>query len=103
MDMITAEELADRMKADILEDVIEGVVPRSVSSFSELHDYVDANTYGGTESLLDAATLAAPATDEGAHNALLSIVDLMNPAIEIVDAWIRQGGITRCLARDIPR
>lgn len=37
----------ERAKSEIVYDVAAGIVPRSVSSFSELHDYVDANEYGG--------------------------------------------------------
>lgn len=36
-----------RMKSEILADIAAGLVPASVASFSELHDYVDANEYGG--------------------------------------------------------
>ena len=35
-----------RAKGQILRDVRAGVVPHGVKSFSELHDYVDANGYG---------------------------------------------------------
>lgn len=91
--MMTSVELAEKMKADILKDVAEGVVPKSVKSFSELHDYVDANTYGGTEGLLDELTAGAPQTEEGAHGALMLLIEIMNPAIEIVDCWIRNSGI----------
>lgn len=45
--MITAVELAERMKAEILQDVKAGIVPSTVSEFAELHDFVDANCYGG--------------------------------------------------------
>lgn len=33
-------------KRQILKDIRCGTVPKSVGSFSELHDYVDANYYG---------------------------------------------------------
>ena len=36
-----------RAKKEILKDIAEQRVPATVSSFSDLHDYVDANTYGG--------------------------------------------------------
>lgn len=36
-----------RMQVEILNDIRNGVVPDTVRSFSELHDYVDANGYGG--------------------------------------------------------
>ena len=36
-----------RMIAELCEDIASGLVPSTVSSFAELHDYVDANCYGG--------------------------------------------------------
>lgn len=86
-------ELADHMKADILRDVLAGIIPASLTGFAELHDHVDANTYGGTEELLTRLTAGAPQTDEGAQGALMELLDLMNPAIKIVDDWIRNHGI----------
>jgi hypothetical protein len=44
------EEIAQavaRAKREILEDIECGLVPSGVASFSELHDFVDANWYGG--------------------------------------------------------
>lgn len=34
-------------QAEIIIDVRKGLIPCTVKSFSELHDYVDANEYGG--------------------------------------------------------
>lgn len=45
--MPTLEETVARMKAEILADIANGTVPQSIKNFSELHDYVDANCYGG--------------------------------------------------------
>lgn len=36
-----------RSKSEILADIASGEVPTTVQTFSELHDYVDANEYGG--------------------------------------------------------
>lgn len=58
-------------KAMILMDVVTGVVPANVASFSELHDYVDANGYFGDMMARDASPLA-----------------------DALDAWIKSGGIT---------
>jgi hypothetical protein len=91
--MMTSSELAERMKAEILADVENGIVPVSVSSFSELHEYVDANLYGGTEALLEQFDAEAPDTDAGHSGALAALCDLANPAIDSVDAWIKEGGI----------
>jgi hypothetical protein len=53
--------LIARVKAEIAADITRGVVPATVVSFSELHDYVDANTYGG---LCDDGDNADVTTDE---------------------------------------
>ena len=37
----------ERGKLEILADVGRGVVPADVRDFSTLHDFVDANEYGG--------------------------------------------------------
>jgi len=42
----TPDEVVAVMKQEIAADIAAGRVPASVSSFSELHDYVDANDYG---------------------------------------------------------
>jgi hypothetical protein len=36
-----------RGKAEILEDIHAGIVPADIKCFGDLHDYVDANCYGG--------------------------------------------------------
>ncbi len=43
----TQEQAVARAKREILEDIASGRVPASVVSFSELHDHIDANEYGG--------------------------------------------------------
>ena len=43
----TIETAIARGKAEIIADIAEGIVPTTVSTFSELHDFVDANEYGG--------------------------------------------------------
>src|SRR4051812_26386223 len=90
--MITSAELAERMKAEIVEDVLNGIVPENVAGFSELHDYVDANVYGGTEGIL--AAFHAHATTDAEHVvAWDAFCDLCNPAIETVNGWIKAGGL----------
>lgn len=69
----------DRAKREITDDIAAGRVPADVGSFSELHDYVDANEYGGlTEWDLDDL-----ATEQG-----LAFADRVQTE---VDAWIRGG------------
>lgn len=90
--------LAERMKTEIVEDVESGIVPESVSSFSELHDYVDANLYGGTEALLEELEARFPSTDEGHRSALDALCQLANPAMDIVNSWLKTGGLGAAIA-----
>jgi hypothetical protein len=41
------EAFIDRAKAEVMHDIDNGIVPKTVRSFSALHDHVDANEYGG--------------------------------------------------------
>jgi len=45
--MTFIEYAIERSKTEIDADVRSGLIPVDVASFSELHDYVDANEYGG--------------------------------------------------------
>ena len=67
--------LAKRMILEITADMERGVVPASVKCFAELHDYVDANTYGGTEALMD-------------EIGVVPCIEIMNGAVPLVDVWL---------------
>ena len=73
----SAHPRIERMKREILGDVRKGVVPVSCVSFSELHDYVDANCYGGF-------------CDDGFDT---TKVDAINAAQDAIDLWIKAGGL----------
>ena len=78
----SADELrrvVERAKAEILADVAAGTVPSTCASFSELHDYTDANGYGG-------------AFERPFDN---NETDFWNAVQDAVDGWIKQGGLTR--------
>lgn len=47
MSSVIIEKAITRGKEEILEDVRSGRVPSHVKTFGELHDFVDANEYGG--------------------------------------------------------
>lgn len=93
----SALDLVVRIQREITEDVADGIVPAAVSSFTELHDYLDANTYGGL-------------CDDNAH----VLTDTVAIVQDEVDRWlaaqghrptfaVRIGGveITRIHARSI--
>ena len=75
-------ERLERAKREVLADVAAGVVPVTVASFSELHDYVDANGYGG------AFEDDAPDTNDELWDALQ----------DAVDGWIKSGAMARAVA-----
>ena len=80
----TVDQLVAAMKREILDDIAVLRVPHNVSSFSELHDYVDANCYAGLCSDDNAwAWINGEMPD--------SVVDLINEATDIVDKWLANG------------
>ena len=75
------------MKAEINELMADGTIPASASSFSELHDYVDANMLaedhfpGGPED----------EDDEAFELRMDAHAEMFNPASDAVDAWLKAG------------
>jgi hypothetical protein len=69
-------------------------MPADCPSFSALHDYVDANCYGGfceedeMQALMD--HFGGLDEDEGMPAAL---IDYLNEAQNSIDRWIKEGGI----------
>lgn len=85
-DQIDVEISVARAKREILEDIAAGYVPRDVASFSELHDYRDANEYGG---------LCEDGDHFGAYAWTLEETDpclFANKVQDAVDEWIKAGG-----------
>lgn len=77
MDSTTLKTVVERAESEILADVARGIVPATCTSFSELHDYVDANGYGGAFE----------------HEIGPEDVDFWNSVQDAVDAWIKGGGL----------
>lgn len=90
---MTLEELTQRIKEEILSDVFHGNLPIDVKSFAELHDYVDANCYGGLceDRVFDALVEQFGGRDD--HDAIPEgMVGLINSAQNAVGDWIVRGG-----------
>jgi hypothetical protein len=89
MTVPTLEQTVSRMKSEILDDINKGVIPNKVNSFSELHDYVDANTYGGfcEDKVADALIefFGGRTKDEGMPE---KFHDYMNQAQTSIDEWL---------------
>ncbi|ASR83201.1 hypothetical protein FDI29_gp31 [Arthrobacter phage Abidatro] len=80
-------DYADRMKSEILALIAAGTVPESVGSFSELHDYIDANMLA--HDVVPAVDLDDEAEAE-AHGE--EWARKFNAASVLVNEWLRNGG-----------
>jgi hypothetical protein len=72
---------------EILSDVRKGIVPMNVPDFSALHDYVDANLYGGADYW---PNMPSETDDERYVN---DFCRFWNTVQGSLDAWIKAGGI----------
>jgi len=81
-----------RMKLEIIEDVKAGLVPINVTSFSEVHDFRDANCYGGfCDDLVSDFFIehfGGRDSDQGMPQAF---IDHINAAQDAIDVWIKDG------------
>ena len=71
----------ERAKREVCRDVRAGYVPVGVRSFADLHDYVDANYYGGAFDVWEEG-------DAGCDVA----VGFWNGVQGAIDEWLRSGG-----------
>jgi len=82
-----------RTKREVLADVADGTVPATVADFSELHDYSDANEYGG---FCDVEGYAAEVDWSWSGD-----TDAVNVVQYAVDAWIKAGGARAHTVADV--
>lgn len=72
------EALVRRIKCDVRDFIREGEISFTVSSFPELHNYVDANTLGDTEAIAEDMEWT-------------EFIDACNDAFDQIDAWLKEG------------
>ncbi|MFZ2162246.1 MAG: hypothetical protein WAW02_08520 [Sideroxyarcus sp.] len=87
-------ETIERMKQEIIDDVKAGRVSAGCSSFAALHDYVDANCYGGfcEEDEMQALMDHFGGLDDNVGMPA-ALIDYLNEAQSSIDLWIKEGGI----------
>lgn len=86
MTIPTIDQTVSRMKVEILTEIESGRIPDSVQSFSDLHDYVDANEFGG----MCEDSIADPIIESlGDYDAF---IDYVNHCQCIVHEWLVNGG-----------
>jgi hypothetical protein len=92
------EQTVERMKREVLDDEAEGrFCAAEVSSFSDLHDHVDANEYGGfcEDGVADPLIAHFGGRDPVHEGMPDGFLDYMDKAQDAVDAWIKGGGLLR--------
>jgi hypothetical protein len=91
---VTLEKTIERMKREIVEDVLTGHVPLNCATFGELHGYRDANEFGGfcEDGLADSMIryFGGRDTEDGMPDGMLSYI---NQAQEAVNDWLAEGGL----------
>lgn len=85
-------QIVERAKLEILSDVADGVVPATAKSFAELHDYVDANEYGGA--------FEFDFGGEGGEDKVQADCDFWNAVHDACDKWIKDGGLKAVLPQN---
>lgn len=88
--MKTVEQHFEQMKAEILADMASGLVPKTVASFSELHDYVDANEYGGFCNDAQFDEMVTQYGGRNEHDGMpQGMVDHINKCQNAVSTWLK--------------
>lgn len=91
------QAVIDRMKREVREDIAKGIVPAAVASFSELHDHVDANEYGGAceeDAEFAYGSEYNPNADgpgKGDEKHVQAVCDFWNRCQGAIDDWIKAG------------
>jgi hypothetical protein len=85
-DLLTGRLSSDRDSA--IASALRENVDR-IACFSDLHDYLDANTLGESEKLWEELTSDIP--PEGDEVKVQGACDVLNEAQSMVDEWIKQG------------
>ena len=84
---ITVEDFALVIKGEVVMDMMRGIVPWSCATYSELHDYVDANCYG---TLCDDTPVFEAMTHEGWPGDQ-RFSDFINAVQDEVNDWLPYG------------
>ena len=93
--MKTLEEVIAQMKSEIIGDVRCLHVPVNVANFGELHDFVDANKYGGfiDDKLVDEMIAKFGGRDPVHEGMPEEVVEFTDSAQTAVSIWIESGGL----------
>lgn len=88
----TIDVTVTKMKAEILADMENKIVHPEVGSFSGLHDYVDANCYGGfCDDDLNSALIDFFDEGDWSEGMPQGMLDYINECQGQIDLWLKSG------------
>jgi len=79
-------QAVDRCKREIRDDIAGGRVPATVATFAQIHDYVDANEYGGA-----CEDMPICADDDSNIAECQANCDFWNAVHDELNAWLQAG------------
>lgn len=80
------------MKQEVLDEMKTKRIPKTVKTFGDLHDYIDANELGGfcEDAMFDALVLNFGGRDE--HEGMpQGMLDYINECQEAIHTWLQEG------------
>lgn len=87
----TLEQLIERIKEDVISLMAAGSIPKSVKTFSELHNYCDANCLGGLcEDTVFDALMAQHGGHDDQQGMPQGMLDMINAAQSTVGKWLAE-------------
>lgn len=92
LDRVIASMMIARAKREIRADVDAGEVPVDVASFADLHDYADANCYGGADEPTSPIYYVSGEGGDDPKRAEWA-ARIHNFVMEHLDAWIKSGAL----------
>lgn len=92
--MIFFVTCVQRAQREILDDIKNGPVPYTVEGFGELHDFVDANEYGGLceDEVVNAGNALWPMRTDADTFSTQEFMDICDEIQTHVDKWIHTQG-----------
>lgn len=79
VDTVSDIDIVAQICREVLQDIADGVLPASISRFSELHDHVDANTYAD-EQIVTRQQLSGQ-----------DFIDFIGQVQDVVTGWLQAG------------
>ena len=78
-----------------------GKLPRTVSSWADVHNFCDANVLGDAEALMEVATSAFDTPEDIGEKAINWFAGILNPVDSLLDWWLNENSAADELPQDL--